>query len=58
MEEVLGASGFIEIAWDDEPTLFTALGIDLVPCTLVVGDDGSASRYPGMPEQALRSLGP
>jgi hypothetical protein len=56
--EVLGSSAFIEISWEDDPGLFTRLGIDAVPCTMVVGDDGSASVHPGMPDQVLRGLNP
>jgi hypothetical protein len=56
--EVLGSSAFIEISWEDDAGLFTQLGIDAVPCTVVVGDDGSALVYPGMPDRALRSLNP
>lgn len=56
--EVLGSSAFIEISWEDDPGLFTQLGIDAVPCTVVVGDDGSALVHPGMPDRALRGLNP
>ena len=55
---MLGSAGYIEIRWEDDPGLFTHLGIDAVPCTVVVGDDGSASLHPGMPDGALRGLNP
>lgn len=58
MEEVLGSTGFVEISWEDHPELFTQLGVDAVPCTVVVGDDGSASLHPGMPDHLLRGLNP
>lgn len=58
LEEVLGISSFIEISWEDDPGIFTQLGIDAVPCTVVVGADGSASIQPGMPDHVLRGLNP
>ena len=58
LEDMLGRAGYIEIGWEDDPGLFTHLGIDAVPCTMVVGDDGSASLHPGMPDRALRGLNP
>jgi hypothetical protein len=58
LADILGSAGYVEIRWEDEPVLFTRLGIDGVPCTVVVGDDGSASIHPGMPDRALRGLNP
>jgi len=58
LEDMLGSDGYIEIGWEGDPGLFTHLGIDAVPCTVVVGDDGSASLHPGMPDGALRGLNP
>ncbi len=58
LEDMLGSAGYIEIGWEDDPGLFTHLGIDAVPCTVVVGDDGSASLYLGMPDGALGGLNP
>ena len=58
LEETLGPSGFAEIHWEDEPELFAELGIDLVPCTVVVSADGTAARYPGAPEKALEGFNP
>ncbi len=49
LAHMLGSAGYVEIKWEDEPGLFTRLGIDAVPCTVVVGEDGSASLNPGMP---------
>lgn len=51
--EQLGAGGFQEIEWEQDPESFARLGIDVVPTTLVVGMDGSASSYPGVPDEAL-----
>jgi hypothetical protein len=58
LQDALGASGFVEIEWEQEPGLFAGLGIDAVPCTVLVADDGSASKYPGMPDRALEGLNP
>ena len=58
LEDTVGSGGYVEIEWEKEPGLFAQLGIDAVPCTVVVGDDGSASVQPGMPDQALRGLNP
>jgi len=58
LDDRLGSDGYIEIGWEDDPDLFTQLAIDAVPCTVVVGDDGSASLHPGMPDRALRDLNP
>jgi hypothetical protein len=58
LEDVLGSDGYLEIGWEDDPGLFTHLGIDAVPCTVVVGVDGSASLHPGMPDGALGGLNP
>jgi hypothetical protein len=54
----LGANGFTEIEWEASPALFARVGIDVVPCTVLVADDGSALRYPGMPDPAIESLNP
>jgi hypothetical protein len=56
--ELLGSSSFIEISWEHDPELFTQLGVDAVPSTLVVGDDGSASIHRGMPDHVARGLNP
>ncbi|MGH8948094.1 MAG: glutaredoxin family protein [Acidimicrobiia bacterium] len=58
LTDLLGSVGYVEIRWEDEPGLFTRLGVDGVPCTVVVGGDGSASLHPGMPGRALRVLNP
>lgn len=56
--EDLGRDGFVEIRWEDRPELFAAMGIDVVPCTVVVSAEGDAVRYPGPPDRALDRLGP
>ena len=58
LADELGESGFVEVEWEKDPDLFTALGVDVVPCTVVVADDGAARRYPGLPDRALQELGP
>lgn len=59
--EKLGPGGFHEIEWEQDPDAFTRAGIDVVPCTVVVGLDGSATSFPGMPDPAFewpRKLNP
>jgi hypothetical protein len=53
LESMLGPSGYVEIEWESEPDLFHDLGIEVVPYTVVVAGDGSATRHPGMPGPAL-----
>jgi hypothetical protein len=51
--EKLGPDGFQEIEWERDPDVFTKVGVDVVPCTVVVTKDGSATSFPGMPDAAL-----
>jgi hypothetical protein len=51
--EVLGKGGFAEIEWEETPDLFSRVGIDVVPCTVVVAADGTSTRYPGMVDGSL-----
>jgi hypothetical protein len=54
----LGQTGFVEIRWEDEPALFEELGVEAVPCTVIVSKVGVATRFPGMPDRALERLNP
>lgn len=54
----LGADGFTELRWEEQPGLFEKLKISVVPATLVVDDGGSGTLYPGQPELAMEELGP
>lgn len=54
----MGPRGFVEIKWEEEPGPFHDLGIEVVPTTVIVSDDGSAEVFPGMPDKALKGLGP
>lgn len=56
--DTLGESGFVELSWEQEPGVFHELGVDAVPATLIVGEDGSGTLWPGSPEPALKSIGP
>ncbi len=56
--ERLGPTGFVEIAWEEKPGWFAELGVESVPSTLIVTNDGMATVYPGRPGRALRTLGP
>lgn len=54
----LGESGFVELRWEQQPGVFHQLSVDAVPATVIVGEDGSGTLWPGRPERALNSLGP
>ena len=58
LQDALGVNGFVEIEWEDQPARFTELAIDAVPCTVVVSGEGTAVRFPGMPDRALERLNP
>lgn len=53
MVAALGETGFTEYVWEDDPGVFSELGIDAVPAVLVVGEDGRGRLYPGQPDRAL-----
>jgi hypothetical protein len=52
----VGEAGFEEFVWEQDPGLFSDLGVEAVPAVLVVGDHGSGMLYPGQPDRALRGL--
>ena len=54
----LGDEGFTELRWEKEPGEFHRLGVDAVPATAIVARDGSATLWPGRPDDALSSIGP
>lgn len=56
--DALGSRGFAEIEWEEDPEIFTRAGIDVVPCTVVVAEDGTSSRHPGMPGDLLERFNP
>ena len=47
---------FTEFAWEESPSMFETLGVDVVPATLVVASDGSAVLHTGVPRN-LRMVG-
>ena len=57
LSEKLG-DRFVEMNWEEEPTVFEELGISGVPATLVVEADGSGTLFSGQPERMLNRLGP
>ncbi len=58
LQDALGADGFTEINWEEQPGTFHELGITAVPATLIVGEPGDATLYPGQPDEALLALSP
>lgn len=49
----VGETGFSEHVWEEDPEVFSELGIDAVPASLVVREGGRGRLYPGNPERAL-----
>nr|MDE0500977.1 hypothetical protein [bacterium] len=47
--EVLGAEGFREIKWTEQPDLFVTHTVDRVPTTAAVDGSGDALVWEGMP---------
>lgn len=58
MVELRGEGGYVELGWEGRPELFTELGVDQVPSTLVVGGDGRARLYPGVPARLVDIVDP
>jgi hypothetical protein len=54
----LGPEGFRVIEWEQDPDTFAVAGIEVVPSTLVVGVDGSATSFPGVPDETVERLNP
>lgn len=47
---------FEEVVWEEQPGVFSELGVDAVPAVLVVGDGGAGRLFPGQPDRVLREL--
>lgn len=58
LSSVLGADGYVEHTWEDDPRLFDELGIHEVPAVALVDDGGRGRLFPGQPDRALAVLGP
>lgn len=58
LQDTTGEDGFVELSWEQEPGTFDRLGVDAVPATMLVRADGSATLWPGRPDDALGGLGP
>lgn len=44
-----GVGGFVEVAWERDPAVFDRLGVDAVPSTLIVAENGSGVWHAGIP---------
>jgi hypothetical protein len=53
LETALGDDGYTEFAWEVEPDIFTTLGVEAVPATVVVDASGRGRLYPGQPDEVL-----
>lgn len=49
LDNSVGPSGYTEMSWEEQPGLFGQLGVDGVPATLVVDDEGNGVLAPGTP---------
>ena len=49
LAELLGDSGYTEVAWESEPEVFQRLEVPAVPSTLLVAADGSGVWHAGVP---------
>lgn len=49
----VGENGYVEHVWEEDPGVFSELGVDAVPAVLVVREGGRARLYPGRPDKAL-----
>ena len=58
VQEALGEDMFAELNWETNPGEFHRLGVEAVPATIVVTNEGSATLYPGSPTRALQLLSP
>lgn len=58
LRKALGDHGFHEVSWEDQPRVLQDLGVDAVPATLIVGEGGWGTLYPGRPDRAIAGLGP
>lgn len=52
LEEALGVGGYREIAWEQQPEVFTRLEVEAVPATMVVDADRRARLWLGRPDPA------
>ncbi len=53
-----GQLPFTEITWEDRPEMFQELGINQVPSTLIVLDDGTGTWHRGVTGQVLKTRNP
>ncbi len=56
--EAIGPTGYSELTWESDPEIFSELGVDAVPATLIVTHSDGSVLYPGRPDRALEALGP
>ena len=58
LEAVAGHRGFTEYAWETTPDVFTEVGVETVPATLVVYSSGKTELHTGTPRQIRLPNGP
>lgn len=58
LERRLGQAGFVEYTWEQHSETFATLGIDRVPCTLVVDEGGRGVLWRGQPDRMISGVDP
>jgi hypothetical protein len=48
----------VEYTWEQHPETFTTLGIDRVPCTLVIDEGGGGVLWRGQPDRMISGVDP
>lgn len=56
LDAALGEEGYVEVAWEQDPAMYSTLGIDAVPAVLIVRHDGKATLYPGQPSKKVLGM--
>lgn len=58
IEQLVGSEGYTEYAWETAPDMFSDVGVEAVPATLVVFSSGKAELHNGAPESLRLTNGP
>lgn len=58
LDKRLGPGAYVEYSWETDRETVESLKIDIVPATLVVGEDGSATLWTGSPDAMFSAIDP
>jgi mono/diheme cytochrome c family protein len=56
LDAALGVDGYVEMAWERDPGVFTALEVEAVPAVMIVSAGGRGRIFPGQPDKALETV--